>query len=217
VKAALLALAACGQGDPCDGVAGTCVTLHVTSPDVARIDALDVDLLAGAFHATATTRGDASPPLETAIELAITGDLDLGIVAAGRLDAALLGTGTARLAVADGAHVAAQLVLVAPQACVEGTLYCGGDLVAGSTDTLYACKAGAPVARGVCAGGCLTRPGKGDLCAGTGGSCVTGGLYCGGDKLDGDPQSLYRCGSGLVMACANGCVVGSAGHDDACR
>lgn len=213
----LLLLAACGQGDPCDGVAGTCVTLHVTSPDVARIDTLDVDLLAGSFHATATTSGDASPPLETAIELALTGELDLGIVAAGRLADDLVGTGFARLTVGDGAHIDAHLALVAPQACVEDTLYCGGNLVAGSSDTLYACKAGAPIARGVCPGGCAIRPNKGDLCTGAGGACVTGGLYCGGDKLDGDPQSLYKCGTGLVMACANGCVIGSAGHDDACR
>lgn len=217
MKAALLALAACGQGDPCDDVSGTCVTLHVTSPDVARIDALDVDLLAGAFHATATTTGSASPPLETALELALVGDLDLGIVAAGRLDGALVGTGSTRLSVGDGAHVSASLALVAPQACVEDKLYCGGDLVAGSADTLYQCQGGAPIARGVCAGGCLIRPTLGDTCGGAGGACVTGGLYCGGDKLDGDPQSLYKCGTGLVMACANGCVVGSAGHDDACR
>jgi hypothetical protein len=54
--------------------------------------------------------------------------------------------------------------------------------------------------------------------------CVLHGYYCGGDKVDGDPRSLYQCepnGSGGVMAvfrmkCPNGCIVGAAGVDDAC-
>jgi hypothetical protein len=225
VKAAWLALllAACTQDDPCAGVTGTCVTLHVTSPDVKTIDALDVDLLAGAFHATSTTKGGGktSLPLETAIELAIPGDLDLGIVAAGALGGAVVGTGSARLTVKDGQHIAAHLEIVAPASCTNGTTYCGGDSITGSPDTLYKCQTdSAPLARGVCAGGCLIRPTKVDTCAGVGGTCIDTGLYCGGDKLDGDPQSLYRCMSGtgtLVMACPNGCVIGSPGHDDACR
>jgi len=216
----LLALCACTD-DPCAGVAGTCVTLHVTSPEVTRVDALAVDLLAGAFHGASTTKGAASLPLETAVELALPGDLDLGIVAAGELEGSVLGTGYTRLTVADGAHIAAHLELAAPAACTDGALYCGGEALAGGSDTLYRCHTdGAPEARGVCAGGCLIRPAKGDTCAGAGGTCFDTGLYCGGDKLDGDPQSLYRCMTGagtLVMTCANGCVIGSPGHDDACR
>jgi len=215
-----LLVTAC-TNDPCDGVEGTCVTLHVTSPDVKHIDALAVDLLAGTFHGTSTTKGAAALPVETALELAVPGDLDLGIVAAGTLNGDVLGTGSTRLTVHDGQHVAARIELVAPSACTDNALYCGGNSIAGSTDTLYRCRAaGVPEARGVCAGGCLIRPTKGDTCAGAGGTCVDTGLYCGGDKLDGDPQSLYRCGSGsgtLVMDCANGCVIGSPGHDDACR
>lgn len=225
MKAAWLALllAACTQDDPCAGVTGTCVTLHVTSPEVKRIDVLDVDLLAGTFHETPTTQsgGATSLPLETALELALPGDLDLGIVAAGTLGGAVVGTGSTRLTVADGQHVAARLELATPAACTDGAMYCGGNSIAGSSDTLYRCQvAGAPLARGVCAGGCLVRPAKGDACAGAGGTCVDTGLYCGGDKVDGDPQSLYRCMSGtgtLVMECPNGCVIGSPGHDDACR
>jgi hypothetical protein len=30
------------------------------------------------------------------------------------------------------------------------------------------------------------------------GDCVAGGLYCGGDKLAGDPQTLYQCNAGGV-------------------
>ena len=216
----ILALCACTD-DPCAGVAGTCVTLHVTSPDVARVDALAVDLLAGTFHGSSTTKGAASLPLETAVELALPGDLDLGIVAAGELQGSVKGTGYVRLTVADGAHLAAHLELVAPAACTDGALLCGGNSIAGGSDTLYRCHTdGVPEARGVCAGGCLIRPTKGDTCAGTGGTCFDTGLYCGGDKVDGDPQSLYRCMTGvgtLVMACPKGCVIGSAGHDDACR
>jgi hypothetical protein len=223
VKAAWLALmlAACAQDDPCAGVTGTCVTLQVTSPQVKRIDALAVDLLAGSFHATPMTSGAASLPVETALELGIPGDLDLGIVAAGKLGGSVLATGFARLTVKDGQHVTAPLELVPPATCTDGALYCGGDSIAGSTDTLYKCRTeDVPLARGVCAGGCLVRPTKGDTCAGVGGTCIDTGLYCGGDKLDGDPQSLYRCMSGagtLVMTCPNGCVIGSPGHDDGCR
>jgi hypothetical protein len=226
MKAAWLALivTACTQDDPCAGVSGTCVTLHVTSPEANRIDVLFVDVLAGDFHATSmTTSGRAeSLPLETAVELALPGDLDLGIVAAGALDGRVLGTGSARLAVTSTMHATARVELVTPAACTDNALYCGGNSIAGSTDTLYRCHAaGVPEARGVCAGGCLVRPAAtGDTCAGVGGTCVDTGLYCGGDKVDGDPSSLYRCMSGsgtLVMECANGCVIGSPGHDDACR
>lgn len=224
MKAVCLALlAACTQGDPCDGVTGTCVTLHVTSPEVKRIDRLEVDLLAGAFHATPTTKNTSSTalPLDTALELALPGDLDLGIVAAGVRSGSVVGTGSARLTVTEGQHVAAHIELAAPEACTDGALYCGSDSLAGSTDTLYKCQTdGVPIARGVCAGGCLIRPTKGDTCAGVGGTCIDTGTYCGGDKVDGDPSSLYRCGSGvgtLVMTCPNGCVIGSPGHDDACR
>ena len=217
-----LALAACTSA-PCDDVSGTCATLRVTSPALTRIDHLEVDLLAGTFHATPTTTDGAatSLPLETALELALPGDLDLGIVAAGVLDGSVVGTGFARLRIDNGAHVTAALELLPAASCTEGALSCGGNAVAGSPDTLYACHAaGAPRARGVCAGGCLIRPATQDACAGVGGACVGTGLYCGGDKLDGDPQSLYRCAAGsgtLVMACADGCVIGSPGHDDACR
>jgi murein DD-endopeptidase MepM/ murein hydrolase activator NlpD len=52
-----------------------------------------------------------------------------------------------------------------------------------------------------------------------GNDCVKGGLYCGGDKVTGDPKTLYRCnGPGaptVVQVCANGCTV-SQGTDDAC-
>ncbi len=49
--------------------------------------------------------------------------------------------------------------------------------------------------------------------------CVTGGYYCGGDKVSGDSDTLYRCendGSATrVFACAHGCEW-RQGKDDAC-
>jgi hypothetical protein len=50
------------------------------------------------------------------------------------------------------------------------------------------------------------------------GDCVTGGLYCGGDKVSGSSSTLYRCeGSSIsvVETCHHGCKVQS-GKDDAC-
>ncbi|HEY0192563.1 MAG TPA: hypothetical protein VGC42_15700, partial [Kofleriaceae bacterium] len=53
-----------------------------------------------------------------------------------------------------------------------------------------------------------------------GSSCFVGGLYCGGDKVSGDKDTLYRCtGSGsptVVKHCSKGCAVHS-GDDDGCK
>ncbi len=54
----------------------------------------------------------------------------------------------------------------------------------------------------------------------SGGTCVQGGLYCGGDKVIGDPGTLYECnGPGtptVVEKCASGCMV-NPGSDDSCK
>lgn len=53
-----------------------------------------------------------------------------------------------------------------------------------------------------------------------GSSCFVGGPYCGGDKVKGDKNTLYRCtGSGApakIRPCADGCAV-HAGTDDSCK
>ena len=51
--------------------------------------------------------------------------------------------------------------------------------------------------------------------------CVPSGYYCGGDKVVGNSNDLYRCtasghGETFVKACANGCRV-NAGRDDSCK
>jgi Peptidase family M23 len=52
-----------------------------------------------------------------------------------------------------------------------------------------------------------------------GNNCVPGGYYCGGDKVSGDPKTLYRCqGPGtpaVAQRCTAGCKVNS-GVDDSC-
>lgn len=52
-----------------------------------------------------------------------------------------------------------------------------------------------------------------------GNDCVPGGYYCGGDKVTGDPKTLYKCtGPGtptVAQKCTTTCVV-STGSDDKC-
>jgi hypothetical protein len=48
-------------------------------------------------------------------------------------------------------------------------------------------------------------------------SCATGGFYCGGHVLAGDPATLYKCASdgtgSAPLACARGCTRRSAAND----
>ncbi|MBA3819666.1 MAG: hypothetical protein H0X17_12290, partial [Deltaproteobacteria bacterium] len=118
-------------------------------------------------------------------------------------------------------HATVTIELAAPGDCVAAALYCGGDKLAGDPQTLYQCNGGGvPLARGRCAGGCRVVPDDDDECIGVGGTCTDTGFYCGGDKLDGDPQRLYRCQAGAGTApveCADGCIVSPPGSDDRCR
>jgi hypothetical protein len=59
-----------------------------------------------------------------------------------------------------------------------------------------------------------------DALTATGGTCVTGGYYCGGDKVTGDSKTLYLCNGKtkpptVVKHCSAGCSV-NAGKDDSC-
>jgi hypothetical protein len=218
-------LVACGgDPDPCEGLA-TCVRLHVQSNTTDRIDTLELDLLYGTAHATTTTQASGAAvvdlPLVTGIEVATTQPIRVGIVAAGKLAGNVLGTGAATTTLDPSAHDDLALELAPVADCVAGTLYCGGDKLAGDPMTLYQCNAGGvPLARGLCSAGCLVRPAKLDTCAAAGGPCIEGGLYCGGDKLEGDPQTLYHCASGAgtqPMECTDGCVVAAPGTNDHCR
>jgi hypothetical protein len=216
---AMIALASCTTTDPCDGIDGMCVTLHVSSPTVGAIDQLELDLSWGDHHGTTTLEpgGTATLPLVTAVAIAGTAPR-LAVVGAGKLSGQVLGTGANATPLADRATL--ELVLADPGTCVGGAHYCGGDKLAGMADTVYECNGGGvPIARGACAAGCTTRPTLDDACAAARGTCVDGGLYCGGDKLAGDPQTLYRCSGGagtVAMECATACAI-NAGSDDSCR
>jgi len=217
-------LSACSDDDPCAG-AETCLRLDVASATVSTIDQLELDVLYGARHDTTTTQAAGGRtthlPLSTAIVLDVTGDppIQVGVVAAGKLGAGVQGTGAASASVAPGSHVTVALELSPIEACNAGAYYCGGDRLAGDPKTLYQCNAGGvPIARGRCTGDCAVRPGKDDVCSATGGVCVDGSRYCGGDKLDGDPARLYVCMAGVGVTptvCGNGCLV-RADNDDAC-
>lgn len=221
------ALAACDDAaDPCAAVDGACVTLRVSATEVAEIDQLELDLLYGDLHDTLTVQADGGRVVALPVVTAIAVDVadaprPVGVVAAGKLGGVVLGTGAGSATVGPGERAAIDLRLTPPEACVAGGLYCGGDKLAGDPDTLYECNAGGvPLARGRCVHGCVVDPGLDDTCRGGGGACVEGGFYCGGDKLDGDPQTLYRCAGGVGVdgvECADGCVVSPPGQDDRCR
>lgn len=220
-------LGGCGDPDPCAEIAGTCLAVRVDSSIAGEIDQLELDILYGDRHATTTTQAEGGRvvalPVTTAIELepAGTEPIWVGVVAAGKLSGVVLGTGAGSAELTPGDRGLIEIRLAETRDCVAGGFYCGGDKVAGDPDTLYQCNAGGvPLARGRCEYGCVIRPGDDDVCRGGGGTCVEGGFYCGGDKLDGDPQTLYRCEGGVGTAgveCADGCVVSPPGTDDVCR
>lgn len=220
-------IAACGDDpDPCAGVAGSCLAIEVSSSTIEAIDQLELDVLYGDFHGTTSTQpaggGTSELPLVTAIDLAVTaeGALAVGVVAAGKLSGVTLGTGAAGTTIEPGARATITIVLAPPAECFPSSFYCGGDKVAGDPETLYQCNGGGvPLARGVCSFGCVIVPEDDDFCRGGGGTCVEGSDYCGGNKLDGDPQTLYRCTGGVASnprLCANGCLL-RPGDDDICR
>jgi hypothetical protein len=220
-------VAACGGvSDPCEGIAGSCLAVRVVSSTADEVDELEIDLLYGDVHATTATQADAvravSLPVLTAVELDVPGEmaLSVGLVVAGKLDGLVVGTGAASATVAPGERVDIDIRLAPAEECVPEGHYCGSNGVAGDPNTLYGCNSGGvPLARGICDFGCLVRDGD-DACRGGGGPCVDTGFYCGGDKLDGDPQTLYRCQDGVGvdgMVCPDGCIVMPPGMDDECR
>jgi len=248
--AVALCIAGCA-GEPCDGLAGTCVSVHVaSSPTVSVVDRLDFLITFGPNHGSASVAVPSGQlPVGTAVELGELGmpSATVRVIVHGEQAGSLVGAGEGSVTLADGAHTALHLSLgpeeppdlatgdaapgdaatdgdagpVQTQTCMPGGLYCGGDQLAGASNSLYRCVAGAPPElRGACANGCVVRPGLDDACYGGGAACVVNGLYCGGDKVTGDPRTLYRCtSSGVpapVMLCPNACVV-VAGADDKCQ
>jgi len=232
---AALALLSCSGVDPCAGVAGACIAVHIRSSTLHDVDRLDLAVTVGSARGHASTAGAGATPLPatTAVELgaSVTAPTAVRIAVDAERGGAVVASGSAATVVGPGQHLALDVHLGAPSdggapdlagpECVPGGFYCGGDKLTGDPGTLYRCDApAAPTVRGVCAAGCILRPGLDDTCRGGGGTCTTGGFYCGGDKLDGDPQTLYKCqagGTGVVSkTCPNGCQV-NPGTDDTCK
>jgi hypothetical protein len=225
IRAAFVVIAVAGctaDEDVCAGRPDACIALRVDGP-IAVVDLLELDLLYGDVHATTTVQrpGETTaPPIVVPIELVLDEDTHVGIVAAGKLGGNVLGTGAVAVELGAVEHRALSIVLAAPQDCTAGAFYCGGDMLAGDPQTLYQCNAGGvPLARGRCRVACSVRPADDDACTDPE-PCVEGGRYCGGDKLTGDPRSLYTCTGGAGtnrMECSDGCIVRPPGQDDTCR
>lgn len=232
MRAAWLALlGACGGGGddvhPCADVVGTCIELRVDSSTVDEIDALELGIIYGERQATVTTSlANGTPvalPAATSIMLDITAPAYVGLVAAGKVGGVARGFGQAALAedITPGAHASLDVKLVPRSTCKIGGDYCGKNELAGNPDTLYRCTDGIPIARGRCAFGCVKGPeGSDDYCAAGPVKCTNGSRYCGGNKVDGDPSSVYDCVNMMPanrMMCARGCVVEPSPTNDHCR
>jgi len=102
--------------------------------------------------------------------------------------------------------------------CFSGGYYCGGDRVSGAASNLYRCNSDGRSASFVrtCARGCSVNSGTNDSCR-----CAAGSAYCGTDVVNGDRNTLYRCGSdgvstSVIRVCANGCSI-NPGASDSCK
>jgi hypothetical protein len=101
-------------------------------------------------------------------------------------------------------------------------LYCGDNGIPGDPSTLYRCTDGAIVVEQACAAGCFAKPsGEADVCVDTTQTCSAGnGLYCGGNGIAGNPDTLYRCQNGTVsldQVCTTTCVNQPTGINDTCE
>ncbi|MEO8704477.1 MAG: hypothetical protein ABI867_30770 [Kofleriaceae bacterium] len=227
MKRLLVVLAACGDSSPCADIPGTCANVTIEAPDIAEVDAIELDVLYRTVHGTSETAladgATVALPVVVGIELGNAGqvELELGVVAAGKLAGTVLGTGATTTRLLPGDSVDVLITLAPPAICDVDTLYCGGTLVAGDADTVYGCNpGGVPVARGKCLAGCA--PGIATTnaeCNAAGGPCSMGD-YCGGDEVPGDPLTLYRCTDGAPTnprVCTNRCVVNENNDDDFCQ
>lgn len=101
-------------------------------------------------------------------------------------------------------------------------LYCGGNGITGNANTLYRCTGGALTVQSTCSAGCMKMPaGQNDACVDTTQTCVAGnGLYCGGNGIIGNANTLYRCQSGaitLAQVCTTSCSKQPSGLNDVCN
>lgn len=120
-------------------------------------------------------------------------------------------------------HFKGRLPPPAGGSCPLGNgLYCGDNGIPGDPGTLYRCTDGAITAVEACAAGCFAKPsGEADACVDTTQSCSAGnGLYCGGNGIAGNADTLYRCHDGTVSVetvCPVDCVPQPTGINDTCN
>jgi hypothetical protein len=114
-------------------------------------------------------------------------------------------------------------LLPASGGCPLGNgLYCGGNGIAGDATNLYRCTNGTLTVEATCAAGCLHAPdGQPDACVDATQTCTAGnGLYCGGNGIAGNEDTLYRCQNGVVsvaQVCTTACVERPIGQNDTCQ
>jgi hypothetical protein len=86
-------------------------------------------------------------------------------------------------------------------------------------ETPYRCAGGLPTYYVRCSNGCYPHSSPGAVCLGGTGLCNDGGTYCGGNHVDGDPNTVYVCKSfqgTMPMPCPRGCAIRGDGQD-ACK
>jgi hypothetical protein len=219
--AALLASTACASSEPdlCTSTA-TCLRLNVDGLLIGQIDQLELDVvIGGTTHSTVITgtRGQRiSLPTSTSITLAIPVPLlSVDLIAAGRRDGQVVGLDGASVMVLGGNQQSVELELREEVPCTEGHLDCGHAFgVPGQASWLYRCTDQVPLFYARCLRGCTGGFGSDADCFDTG--CTDGGHYCGGNKLEGDPNTLYLCDTfraTMPTTCPHGCAISGDGHD----
>lgn len=160
--AVVLALASCSDDQPCDGAAGACVVIGVSSSTIAAIDELELDTSYGTFHATTTITADGGGtmalPVITGFELSPGEPVIVSVVGAGKLDGVLLGVGFDETApLLDGQRAMLALRLEPVGACTAGGTYCGNVVAPGHAGSRYRCEPGrVPILVERCATTCTT-------------------------------------------------------------
>lgn len=92
----------------------------------------------------------------------------------------------------------------------------GVDSGTSSGTSVAVCRENVTASGITCANGCTNNVCKPAT------KCVAGGVYCGGDKVNGEADVLYRCGSDgftttVAERCVRGCFVAPSGMDDKCN
>jgi hypothetical protein len=211
--------------DPCDAAAGTCVLLHINGLNVPAIDQLQLEITFGEFHSTTTTGTlGTQVPLPTVttlmIDLPSPPTFDVSLIAIGKLNGLVVGEDYTSTTVFMGEHTSVFLDLQQILPCTEGALYCGSiNGLHVDFKALYRCVGGIPSYYASCPNSCYSPSSTGATCLGSGALCRDNGTYCGGNQVNGDPNTLYVCHSFQgtdPMPCPRGCQIRGDGQD-ACK